>query len=110
MAPKPKSLPLHQVVKYDSSSWLKKTWRIHAILDRFPSQKLSIKKTLFLDVQSGRQLSNKSSYADVPSLVRVHRAVGLGLEEAVVAEDVKTQLDPEPWRHSASLSPTLETP
>ena len=30
-----------------------KNKKLSAILDRFPSQKLSIKKTLLLDVQSG---------------------------------------------------------
>ena len=52
-----------------------KNKKIYAILDRFPSQKLSIKKTLLLDVQSGHQFSSKSSFAGVPSLLQVHEAL-----------------------------------
>lgn len=53
--------------------------------------------------KSGRQLSSRSFYADAPSLVHVRGAVGLGLEDAAGSEDIKTQLAPEPWRHSAVL-------
>ena len=31
MTPKPKSLPLHHVLKYDSYRWLKKTHKIYVI-------------------------------------------------------------------------------
>ena len=58
--------------------------------------------------KSGHQLSSRSSYAHAPSLVHVHGAVGLGLEDAVGSEDIKTQLTPEPWRHSAVLFPNPE--
>lgn len=37
-------------------------------------------------------------------------AVHVGLEEAVSAKDIKTQLAPKLWRPSAASSPTLETP
>ena len=53
--------------------------------------------------KSGRQLSSRSCYADAPSLVHVHGAGGLGLEDAAGSEDIKTKLAPEPWRHSAVL-------
>ena len=58
--------------------------------------------------KSGRQLSSRSFYADAPSLVHVHGAVGLGLEDAAGSEDIKTQLAPEPWKHSAVLFPNPE--
>lgn len=60
--------------------------------------------------KSGHRLSSRSSYADAPSLMLVHRAVGLGLEDAVGADDIKLSSLLSLGGTLLSFSPTPKTP
>ena len=88
---------------------LKNIWSIHAILDRHPSQKLNITKTLFLDVQEWTSVIQQILLCGCTLPSACTRGCGSGFKDAVGAEDIKTQLAPEPWRHSAVLFPSPES-